>query len=389
MKVQYSGNKAGSRLECECRTRCSAAVLMGGVTDAESCKEAREIMTYQLQHGPRHGEYVNPIANFNPYLAGKGIHHSILCFRLRQVLVAGVFRGTRIVIAPLLVVIAWHDQRLPLICLHLPSGPARPCFHDNYSSHASLHHLPLANPGMADQNIALVDRTDSEHSPEPTTGPATPSEAAHIDVLYENQRGWFIFGIPLFSSKALWNLRIDQSAWVDGRFKPSPVNITNAQVPDPSWVWEWKSWYVDMSHDVDEEGWQYSFWFRGAAWHGNHPWFHSFVRRRRWLRKRVKQKLPPKTKENRERLFGETFSIGTTLARTLASANPPSSEESKEPSLDEEVRDIPTLMRKLKKAAIDREKIVLINKFIEEGGEELFYLAERVCTRYHSHLTTD
>lgn len=237
---------------------------------------------------------------------------------------------------------------------------------------------------MTDQAISLVDHTDDEHSPERQPEQPPPrSDDEHIDVLYENQRGWFVFGIPLFSSKALWNLRIDQSPWVDAKFKPSPVNITNAQVPDPSWVWEWKSWYVDMSHDVDEEGWQYSLWFRGAAWHGNHPWFHSFVRRRRWLRKRVKQKLPPKTKETRrERLFGETFSIGTTLARTVTSGvGPASLQGSREPSVNEEVRDIPTLMRKLKKAAIDREKIVFIKKFIEEGGEELYYLAEQVHSR--------
>jgi hypothetical protein len=232
---------------------------------------------------------------------------------------------------------------------------------------------------MADCGIALVDRADADDNPEQAHEPQPPSETAHIDVLYENQRGWFVFGLPLFSSRALWNLRIDQSPWVDHNFKPSPVNITNAQVPDPSWVWEWKSWYVDMSHDVDEEGWQYSFWFRGAAWHGNHPWFHSFVRRRRWLRKRVKQRLPPKTKENRERLFGETFSIGTTLARmSTTGTGLDSSLHSLEQSVNDEVKDVPTLMRKLKKAAIDREKIVFINKFIVEGGEELHYLAEQV-----------
>jgi hypothetical protein len=37
---------------------------------------------------------------------------------------------------------------------------------------------------------------------------------------------------------------------------------------------------------VDEEGWEYSFFFRGFVWHGTSPWFHSFVRRRRWIRLR-------------------------------------------------------------------------------------------------------
>lgn len=234
---------------------------------------------------------------------------------------------------------------------------------------------------MADQHINLVDHTDDQTtSPSPPVSqpPPTPTPDSHIDILYENQRGWFVFGIPLFSSKALWNSKIDQSPWVDAKYKPSAVNITNAQVPDPSWVWEWKSWYVDMSCDVDEEGWQYSLWFRGAVWHGSRPWFHSFVRRRRWLRKRVKQKLPPRTKENRERLFGETFSIGTTLART-STVGPVSLEGSERAQEDdEEIRDVGTLMFRLKRSAIDRQKIGFITRFIDEAGEELFYLAEQM-----------
>jgi hypothetical protein len=244
---------------------------------------------------------------------------------------------------------------------------------------------------MTERQISLVDHTDDEDASTRQTSqqpPAKPSPDSHIDVLYENQRGWFIFGLPLFSSRALWNLKIDKAPWVDANFKPSAVNITNAQVPDPSWTWEWKTWYVDMSHDVDEEGWQYSFWFRGAAWHGNHPWFHSFVRRRRWLRKRVKQRLPPKSKDGRERLFGETFSIGTTLLRTGTMGTGTGTRQGSMTGVeeeDEEIRDVATLMRILKRSAIDREKIVAINRFIEEGGEELHYLPQQV-NNPHSFL---
>ncbi|OCK79917.1 hypothetical protein K432DRAFT_382651 [Lepidopterella palustris CBS 459.81] len=234
---------------------------------------------------------------------------------------------------------------------------------------------------MADPHISLIDHTEEvrEEDQEPVEKP--PVEESHIDILYENQRGWFIFGMPLFSQKALWNLKVDPSPWLNADFKPVAVDIRNAQVPDPSWVWEWKSWYVDMSHDVDEEGWQYSFYFRKFAWHGNHPWFHSLVRRRRWLRKRVKQILPPKTKDNRERLFGETFSIGTTLARSSTHGRPLSVDTGKRvevEEVDEDIRDIPTLMTRLKNAAIDREKIVAVKRFIDDSGEELYYLAERI-----------
>jgi hypothetical protein len=235
---------------------------------------------------------------------------------------------------------------------------------------------------MEERPISLVDHTDDEDASARQTSqaPETASPESHIDVLYEHQRGWFIFGIPLFSSKALWNSKLDRPAWTDANLKPSAVNITNAQVPDPSWTWEWKTWYVDMSHDVDEEGWQYSFWFRGAAWHGNHPWFHSFVRRRRWLRKRVKRKLPPKSKDNRERLFGDAFSVGiaTTVTRTSTMGTTNMQGDHGE-SIEEEITDVATLMRILKRSAIDREKIVAINRFIEEAGDELYYLPEKVC----------
>lgn len=242
---------------------------------------------------------------------------------------------------------------------------------------------------MSDQQINLIDHTAGTTTPPTRPAPALPppTPSSHIDILYENQRGWFVFGIPLFSSRALWNLRIDPSPWVDSAFKPSAVNITNAQVPDPSWVWDWKSWYVDMSLDVDEEGWQYSLLFKSSPWHGNHPWFHSFVRRRRWLRRRVKQRVPPKTKENtKERLFGDAFSIGTTLARSTTFGT--SEQDSNGTSLNEEVRDIATLMLRLKKAAIDREKINVIHKFVDEGGEELHYLAEQVRLPFSPYIPT-
>ena len=94
----------------------------------------------------------------------------------------------------------------------------------------------------------------------------------------------------------------------------------------------------------------------------------------------MKQKIPPKTREAvRERLFGDRFSVGAT---TLLRADTPGTlslrGSSGQASIDEEVRDTATLMRKLKAAAVDREKIVIVNRFIADGGEELHYLAEEV-----------
>lgn len=215
-----------------------------------------------------------------------------------------------------------------------------------------------------------------------------------VDVLYENQRGLFLFGVPRFSPNALYNF--DPANWTTVDWKPSGVNITNAQVPDPGWVWDWKSWYVDMSGDVDEEGWQYSLAFRtGFAWHGTHPWFHSFVRRRRWLRKRVRKdrkrnglnddKMRQAHMLNQDyftihtkRTAGDESTRAASYMKSLPSHQMKTHEENEDGVDDEEVGDLPTLFRRLKNAAIDREKIVVIRKFLDQGGDDLYYLADHM-----------
>ena len=207
-----------------------------------------------------------------------------------------------------------------------------------------------------------------------------------IDVLYENQRGWFFFGIPLYSHSSLLNF--DPSPWVNRELKDSAVNITNAQVPDPSWEWDWNTWYVDMGYDVDEEGWQYSLSFaRKFSWHGNHPWFHCFVRRRRWLRKRVKKPekkaLEDATGHN---LTSDYFTIHPKRARSPAGgmdsttqASSRMSQAGEEKDLPpEDIKDVPSLLKALKLATIDREKIDAVKKFVATGDEELVYLKDNI-----------
>ncbi|KAA6413676.1 MAG: hypothetical protein FRX48_02037 [Lasallia pustulata] len=213
-----------------------------------------------------------------------------------------------------------------------------------------------------------------------------------VDILYENQRGWFFYGIPLYSSKSLLNF--DPSGWQTANFKDSPVNIRDFQLPDPSWQWAWKSWYVDMSHDVDEEGWQYSFSFAHRfSWHGTHPWFHSFVRRRRWLRKRVKvggrTAGAKKTEMSEAHLLNADYftihgsrdrsrgsSADRTINRSSYGGRHNDGSES-EPEL-EDINDIMALMRVLRSARVDREKIEAVQNFLEHGGDELLYLSERM-----------
>lgn len=106
------------------------------------------------------------------------------------------------------------------------------------------------------------------------------------DILTENQRGWFILGYPFFSANMLFPN--DPYPWTYGSSgsKAAPGDTYSFPLPDPSWSWTWNRWYVDMSYDVDDQGWSYSWRFGSSTWHGSHVWFHSFVRRRRWIRLR-------------------------------------------------------------------------------------------------------
>jgi hypothetical protein len=160
-------------------------------------------------------------------------------------------------------------------------------------------------------------------------------------ILYENQRGYsppqfsnsrmFLFGKPYFSTNSLVQ---------SFKFDPPPYQTTNTFLtahpgtldpcnPTPKAKWppdalklyyssftprdsflsmdslqgytcRWKEerWYVDMRGDVDEEGWEYAFywngkykWF-GGNWHGKAVLFHGFVRRRKWIREMQRIPVP-------------------------------------------------------------------------------------------------
>ncbi|KAG0044216.1 hypothetical protein BGZ83_010547 [Gryganskiella cystojenkinii] len=107
------------------------------------------------------------------------------------------------------------------------------------------------------------------------------------DFLYQHQRGAFFLGTPRFSSKSL--LPVDPDEWTNNNFETSVMDISDFEVPDPSWEWVHKSWLVDMTGDVDEDGWEYATTFHGSPWHGNYEMFRSFARRRRWLRLRKRK----------------------------------------------------------------------------------------------------
>lgn len=204
----------------------------------------------------------------------------------------------------------------------------------------------------------------------------TPETA--IDVLYENQRGGFLCGIPLFSPKALGQL--DPPPWTNIVHKPSPTDITTAQVPDPSWDWAWPEWRVNRDEGVDEDGWEYSFMFAKAfSWHRS-KWYNSFVRRRAWIRKRIKRGMDP----NDPHMLNTDYFTVRPSGETARSGSKPSSRHSMSTGFSGaaeekfDIENIETLMAVLGRSRIDREKIEAVENFLEHGEEELEHLQHRM-----------
>jgi len=217
------------------------------------------------------------------------------------------------------------------------------------------------------------------------TKTASPTSDSAIDILYENQRGAFLCGIPLFAARALGAL--DAAPWTNIAFKPSPTQKRYAQVPDPSWEWAWDDWRVNHDPEStrqDEEGWEYSFMFsKRCSWHGP-SWYNSFVRRRAWIRKRVRRDT--RAAEEGYMLNADYFTIQSQRQRSLspqshtnAGSRAASSLRDEVEVLDrEDIRDIGHLMKALKESRIDREKLEVVENFVQNGGGDLFYLGERM-----------
>jgi hypothetical protein len=222
----------------------------------------------------------------------------------------------------------------------------------------------------------------------PKKGKPEEEPESAIDVLYENQRGGFLCGMALFSEKALGNL--DPSPWTNIALKTSATNITNAQVPDPSWEWAWKAWSINHTDRVDEDGWEYSFAFaKQFSWHGP-SWWNSFVRRRAWTRKRVKKKTGYIAQEG-HMLNEDYFTIHPAMERSRSRGSTLNGSQRNRYSIVQlakrgmegdlvldDITDIASLMQTLRFCRIDREKTEAIESFIQHGGDELYYLRERM-----------
>lgn len=223
--------------------------------------------------------------------------------------------------------------------------------------------------------------TDDHHTPKPTSRSRHETPESEIDILYENQRGAFLCGIPLFSSKALGNL--DPPPWTNFAHKPSPTDINTAQVPDPSWEWAWPEWRINHDDGVDQDGWEYSFAFhKKFSWHGP-KWWNSFVRRRAWIRKRVR-KASGYVQEDPSMLDAQYFivrpasvasasrSLSRVDTRRTSKASIARSQASGiEESEQADISDIESLIRALRASRIDREKIEAIDNYLEHTEDNL------------------
>ncbi|KAJ1650280.1 hypothetical protein IWQ61_008878 [Dispira simplex] len=177
-----------------------------------------------------------------------------------------------------------------------------------------------------------------------------PSGTERYDVIYENQRGLYLFGIPKFNSKVLFPT--DPPAWYDG-YNFALTDIHSYQLPDPSWEWVYEHWCIDMSDDVDEEGWQYSVSFGRPWWHGAHRVWKAFVRRRRWIRLRRKRGTIQLPQPNSQKSPTELAIPETTIAE-----------------VDDDHhyhRNSAQLLDRLQKVKTDRQRLDIVREWIDSG----------------------
>uniref|UniRef100_A0A060T985 ARAD1D13552p n=1 Tax=Blastobotrys adeninivorans TaxID=409370 RepID=A0A060T985_BLAAD len=185
--------------------------------------------------------------------------------------------------------------------------------------------------------------------------PQAISDTVVLDRVVENQRGWFLFGFPFFSSGTL--MPNDPAPYTTPNGKSIGGDMSVYLLPDRSWDWKWKRWYVDMSGDVDDQGWTYSIRFGSGSWHGSHIWFHSFVRKRSWVRLRQKRKINPRAVFSAA-VLNDTDSA---LNYNAATAGSSTREDSSRDTTPDSVGDI---VNSLRACRLDRERIRTIVAFL-------------------------
>lgn len=248
---------------------------------------------------------------------------------------------------------------------------------------------PAAKTGAASQQTPTRKNTKKRQSARQSR--LKDTETA-IDILYENERGGFLCGIPLFSGAALGNL--DPPAWTNANHRPSPTDIKTATPPDPSWQWAWPEWRVnhDSEIDADKDGWEYSFMFsKKFSWHGPR-WWNSFVRRRAWIRRRVKKTASYGNHGDPHLLNPEYFSVEVVSKLQHPVLSGPSSvadgasrtsqcfmhEEDAVATAAQAIETLEDLMPMLRRLRIDREKLDAVENYLEHATDELLGLQEHM-----------
>lgn len=193
-----------------------------------------------------------------------------------------------------------------------------------------------------------------------------------IDVLYENQRGISLCGTLLFSANSLFFF--DPSPWTDKNFRYSPVNIATATCPDPSWRWTWDKWRIDMYENVDPDGWSYSFSFKSKRWYGSSIWFHSFVRRRKWIRQRQCCFDDSKSED------GNYFTINSSYdpSRSATSITSPNKDVLSVSDNSEDDISAHDLLKRLRESRIDRERLHILKNYIMYNNRRIDSLKDLI-----------
>ncbi|KHN96619.1 uncharacterized protein MAM_05562 [Metarhizium album ARSEF 1941] len=235
--------------------------------------------------------------------------------------------------------------------------------------------LLSTQPSIEVQSATPDVFNDPTHRIMPKRPQATREVA--IDILYENERGAFMCGMALFSSKALGGL--DPPAWTNTYHKPSLTNIYTAVVPDPSWEWIWPEWRINYELGVDEGGWEYSFAFsKKFSWH-EPKWWNSFVRRRAWIRKRARKRCAASDSPG-NLLNSDYFTIrpasshssNRRSAASVASSRAASKSSMTRTSIKEveapqDIENVESLLSALRASRIDREKREAVKNYLEHA----------------------
>lgn len=150
-------------------------------------------------------------------------------------------------------------------------------------------------------------------------------------------------------------------------------------------VGAWPEWRINHDEGVDEDGWEYSFAFsKKCSWHPPR-WWNSFVRRRAWIRKRVKKgtgyvgqdphmlnpeyfSVRPSSEIDRDRSLSRAGSLRANRLST-STADMEGAERPLVETADE-------LLRVLRASRIDREKIEAVDNYLENAQDNLGGLQE-------------